>query len=183
MTKLTTSLFAALLLLVGFTASASAQCQGKAHDIQKTGHGYGYGHGKTSGHGYRNYDKDAMVKALNLTEEQRAKVKDIWTNVQKESITLGAEVQKVGIDIGTALSGNEPDFNAAKTASKKLGELKIKIKENYFTALEATYNLLTPEQKKNWGQAMQDFRKPPSAIKDCPLKGTKECPLAQQQGA
>lgn len=176
MTKLITSLFATLVLLVGFTTSVNAQCQGKAHKP-------GYSHGKTSGHGYGNYNKEAMVKTLNLTETQRAEVKEIWTGVQKKSITLHANIQKVGIDIGTALSGNTPDFIAAKMASKKLGAMKVEIKQNYFTALEATYELLNSEQKKNWGQAMKDFRNPPSTAKVCPLKGTKDCPLGKEKGA
>lgn len=70
-------LFAVCMLAVGLWAQQSQPTQGD--EQQHMGMGQGKGHGMGQGHGMMNVDEhmDMLAKRLNLTEDQKAKIRPI----------------------------------------------------------------------------------------------------------
>ncbi len=156
-------------------------------------HGGHHGYGMMGGYGH--YDKEALVKTLGLNDDQKTKVKDIWNKTIEQVKANAKQIREAGANIGKALSEAKPDFAKARGASEVVIDLKKTIKMLYLDATEATYKVLTDAQKAKWPEAMKAFhdsqyghgmmnmhhgmkgkKNCKTAKKDCPLKGTKECP-------
>ncbi len=153
----------------------------------------GYHHGMMGGYG--NYNKEALVKTLGLSDAQREKVKAIWNKTKETIKTKAAKLREEGSNIGKALAMNNPCFAKARAASAAVIDIEKEIKALYLDATEATYKLLNDKQKAKWSDAMKAFHDSQYGHgkgmmgahhgmnmkkKDCPLKGTKDCPDAKK---
>ncbi len=104
---------------------------------------------------------ERLMKELNLTDEQKAKIKDIrakygmdtvLTDEQKKARTDAVDAAKKDGKKGRDL------FKAAADAVKLTDEQKAKVKENAKTMMDEVKKILTDEQKEKLKSAMKERR-------------------------
>ncbi|NWF49537.1 MAG: periplasmic heavy metal sensor [Ignavibacteriaceae bacterium] len=101
--------------------------------------------------------KEKIHDRLNLTEEQKDKIETLRNEHQKLMIDLKSELDKQKIEM-RELKGKHPvNRNDVLNKVSKMNETHHKIalaRENHLMDI---YELLTPEQQKEWGK-IREFR-------------------------
>ncbi len=96
-----------------------------------------------------------MLRELDLTEAQRAKVEDIHERTMKRAIQARADVQLARLDLGRLLRAERPDARAIDAQIDRIATLRAGIAKAHVGALLEVRGLLTPEQQKK----LQELRR------------------------
>jgi len=97
-----------------------------------------------------------LMKDLDLTEAQTAKLKDLQTAHMKAMTDLQANVKKAGIDLRSLMTADNPDKSAIKAKMKDVADLRLKVADARVDHLFEVRSVLTPEQQKKWKGLRQE---------------------------
>ena len=86
--------------------------------------------------------------ALGLSEEQINKIRDLKTNLQKESLRNEAEIDIALLELRNEIEKGKTNGIKVPTLIDKEYELKKKMSKDGYNALTEIDKLLTPEQKQ-----------------------------------
>jgi len=124
---------------------------------------------------------EVLVKALNLTDEQKASFKKIMLAMHKEILPVRNEIGEAQAHQKTLMSADKPDLAAINKNIDKIGGLKIEIAKISVKHRLEMRNLLTDEQRVRfdmWKERMkhhpmgQNFRKPGMGMRPGMGKGS-----------
>jgi len=114
-------------------------------------HGRGEGWGGRGGH-------DGMLKGINLTDDQKARMKQISQSFHERTQSLRQELRAKRQELRQASDGDT--FNEA-LATQKLTEaasLEAKLMGEHFKMRQEMLSVLTPEQKTQLEQKRAEFK-------------------------
>lgn len=152
---------ASLSVLALTVSIALAQTQGtnqknEAQASRGDRHGHGEGWGKRGGRagGMRGM----MFRGLNLTDEQKAKAKQIGESFRERTQSLRQELQAKRQELRQAGGGGT--FDEALTAQKlqESANLQAKLMGEQFKMRQEMLSVLTPEQKTQMEQKRAEFK-------------------------
>jgi len=89
-----------------------------------------------------------QMDELNLTDEQKTQVQQIFLDVRKKNIDIEAK-QKLGrIELGELTMADTPDQKKIDAKVAELGQLHASKMSTHINAMLAVQKILTPEQRK-----------------------------------
>lgn len=136
-----------------FMASPYASPEPRDHGMhykQNGMHGHGHGHGK-----HRGWDMHAILRKLDLSEEQREQVNSIFKESKPQLREHSAELRDVSKQIhGLALSDNYDEEQVSDLADRK-GDIMAEMVKLKTARMAEVYALLTPEQKEELADLRQ----------------------------
>jgi periplasmic protein CpxP/Spy len=162
--KLKTLTIASLSVVALAAPIAFAQTASTTQDTQQVGRGEGRhggwenkeGRGKRGMHGGRMHGM--MFRDLNLTDDQKTRMKQIGQSFQERTQSLRAELRAKRQELRQASEGGT--FNEA-LATQKLQEsasLQAKLMGEQFKMRQEMQSVLTPEQKSLMEQKRAEFK-------------------------
>jgi Spy/CpxP family protein refolding chaperone len=90
----------------------------------------------------------AMMKKLNLTEDQQTQARKLHIDFQKKQIQNRARIQLARLDLGQLLQADKPDRSAIEKAMRDIASMETDAKLAKVDEMIAFRNLLTPDQQK-----------------------------------
>lgn len=126
---------AALLLTSGF--STMAQPDGACSRMKRMGKGMGM-------------KMEKVAKELNLTEKQKADIKEIKLENQKKMVDLKASLEKIRIDQHEMFSAGKFDKDKFLKSVEQENKITGEMKYNAAVVKTKVYDLLDENQKKVW---------------------------------
>ena len=142
---------------------AFAQTTQTTQETQQKSRGEWRGYGKRGGHregfgGGRGFGGGAMFRQLNLTDDQKAKMKTIRESFGERTKSLREQLKAKNQELRQATAGGT--FNEA-LATQKLTEeaaLKAKLMGEQFRLHQEMLTVLTPEQRTQMEQLREQFK-------------------------
>lgn len=164
--KLKTLTIASLSVVALAAPIAFAQTTSTSQETQQMsrgeGHGKGWGHkggGRRGGWGKRGGGMHGMMfRGITLTEDQKAKMKQIGQSFRERTQSLHQELRAKRQELRQASEGGT--FNEA-LATQKLQEsasLQAKLMGEQFRMRQEMLTVLTPEQKTQMEQKRAEFK-------------------------
>ena len=160
--KIKTLTIASLSAVALAAPIAFAQSTGTNQDTQQVSRGEGHGHGKgwgnKEGRGERGGMQGMMFRGINLTDDQKAKMKQISQSFRERTQSLHQELRAKRQGLREASEGGT--FNEA-LATQKLQEsasLQAKLMGEQFKMRQEMLAVLTPEQKAQMEQKRAEFK-------------------------
>lgn len=92
--------------------------------------------------------RERLLKALNLTEEQREAIKDLTISSRKENINVTAKLKVARLDLMELMDEAKPDTKAINSKLNEITKLRATLMKNRIDHLLAMKKILTPEQWK-----------------------------------
>jgi Spy/CpxP family protein refolding chaperone len=92
--------------------------------------------------------RNEMIKKLNLTDEQKDKIKDLRTTFQKNMVDLRSDLEKSRIDLKVMRSKDNLNRDDVIAAVDKMNKSRDAISLAVANHLFDIYKVLTPEQQK-----------------------------------
>ena len=89
-------------------------------------------------------------EALNLTDDQQAKLRTIGVNFQKEKVKKTAEVELAEIDMHQLLHGDSKQAGDVESAVRKVYGLKAERRLTSIKAFQEARTVLSPEQRQKF---------------------------------
>jgi protein CpxP len=169
--KIKTLTIASLSAVALAAPIAMAQTTSTNQDTQQVSRGEGHGHGKGwadkegrggregwGERGGRGGMRGMMLKGINLTDDQKAKMKQIGQSFRERTQSLHQELRAKRQELRQASEGGT--FNEA-LATQKLQEsasLQAKLMGEQFKVRQEMLSVLTPEQKTQLEQKRAEFK-------------------------
>ena len=115
------------------------------------------GRGKGFGHGMRGH-RDGMFAGITLTDDQKAKMKDIGQRSRESTRPLREQLQAKRQELRQASEGGT--FNEALATQKlqDMAGLEAKLMGERFKLRQEMLSILTPEQKTQLDQKRAEFK-------------------------
>ena len=105
----------------------------------------------------KEFFRHQMLDKLNLTEEQKTKIKDARLNHEKQMIDLKASLEKKLLALKELRVKGNLDRNAVIAAVKDINQARNDIAIARANDMMDIYEILTPEQRKTWKDNMGFF--------------------------
>ena len=105
--------------------------------------------GKMGAHGGK-HGFHAKLKALNLTEEQQAQVKDIMEKQKPQREARWKDLRESHKALHEAARSENYDAAKVRDLANKQAQLKAEATVQRIETMRQVYALLTPEQKQKW---------------------------------
>jgi protein CpxP len=140
------------------TSQDQQQVTGERHGGRGKGWGQGEGRGGSSGGERGGSMHGMMLKGINLTDDQKAKMKQISQSFRERTQSLHQALQAKRQELRQASEGGT--FNEA-LATQKLQEsasLQAKLMGERFRMRQEMLSVLTPEQKTQLEQQRAEFK-------------------------
>ncbi len=146
----------AIALAASIAVAQSVTTPGQTTGQQGPSHEWG-GRGKF-GHGWGGPGGMGMFRQLNLTDDQKAKMKQIRESYAERNKPLRAQLQAKRQELRQASEGGT--FNEALATQKltEMASLEAKLMGEGFRMHQETLAVLTPEQKAQLDQAKAQFK-------------------------
>ncbi|MBR7067080.1 MAG: Spy/CpxP family protein refolding chaperone [Bacteroidales bacterium] len=143
MRKLTGMLLVALLSMGIYSCGGNGQkAQNANNDKQCCEHKHE--HGKCDGH---HHDKKCGECPLQLTEEQKAKAKELRDKLKADNAPIMESLKTKNEELHKLLKADEVDLNAANALVDEIYTIKANLKKAEMANQLEFNKLLTPEQK------------------------------------
>jgi protein CpxP len=153
------ALAAPIALAQSTTTTQDAQAvQGERHGGHRKGRGEGKGRGGRGWGGQRGGMRGMMFGGVTLTDDQKARMKQISESFRERTKSLHTELRAKRQELRQATQGNS--FNEA-LATQKLQEsaaLQAKLMGEQFRMRQEMQSVLTPEQKTQIEQKRAEFK-------------------------
>ena len=135
---------------------ALAQTVGTGQDEQQASRADRRGRGKHRGHGWGM--RGAFMKRLNLTEDQKARIKQIRQSYRERNQPLRQELRAKRQELRQASEGGT--FNEALATQKLIetASLQAKLMGEQFRLRQEMLAVLTPEQRSQLEQMRSHFK-------------------------
>jgi periplasmic protein CpxP/Spy len=116
------------------------------------------GRGKHGGHGWGGMREGGFFRQLNLTEDQKAKMKQIHESFAEKNKPLHEQLRAKRQELRQASEGGT--FNEALATQKltEMASLEAKLMGERFKLRQETLSVLTPEQKAQLEQSKAQFK-------------------------
>jgi Spy/CpxP family protein refolding chaperone len=167
--KIKTLTIASLSAVALAVPIALAQSTPSNQESQQVNRGERYGPGKGWGeregggdHGWREHRGGGMhgmmFKGLNLTDDQKAKMKQISQSFRERTQSLRQELQAKRQELRQASEGNTFDEALATQKLQESASLQAKLMGEQFRMHQEMLSVLTPEQKTQLEQKRAEFK-------------------------
>jgi len=93
-------------------------------------------------------DSEHFRAAMNLTDQQASRLREIIVETRKSSIKTRAEMQVDAIDLREMLRADNPDHDAVLKKVEEISNLRSELMKEHVEALLKAKAVLTPEQQK-----------------------------------
>jgi Spy/CpxP family protein refolding chaperone len=113
-------------------------------------HGRRMGRGAQGGMGFG----PALSRELDLTAEQREKVRAAHEREQRKAIQARAEIQLAALDLRKLMRAEKPDARAIDAQIDKLSAMRAALQKSHVATMLEIRASLTPEQQKK----LREFR-------------------------
>ena len=116
------------------------------------------GGGKHRGHGFEGMRRGGFFRQLNLTEDQKTRMKQIRENFATQNKPLREQLRAKRQELRQASEGGT--FNEALATQKltEMASLEAKLMGERFKLHQETLSVLTPEQKAQLEQSRAQFK-------------------------
>jgi periplasmic protein CpxP/Spy len=116
------------------------------------------GRGKHGGHGWGGMREGGFFRQLNLTDDQKAKMKQIHESFAERNKPLREQLRAKRQELRQAREGGT--FNEALATQKltEMASLEAKLMGEQFKLHQETLSVLTPEQKAQLEQSKAQFK-------------------------
>ncbi len=94
------------------------------------------------------FQRQNLMKKLNLTDQQKAKIADLRVDFQKKMIDLKADLQKSRLDLKSLKMKDNLDRSDVTAAVERINKNTDAISLAVANHLMDVYQILTPEQQK-----------------------------------
>ena len=131
----------------------SAQEQGQQKREGRRG-----GRGGDRDHGFGGMRGDRLFSQLNLTEDQKAKVKQIHESFAERNKPLREQLQAKRQELQQARQGDTFNESLATQKLSEMAALEAKLMGERFKLHQEMLTILTPEQKTQLEQAKAQFK-------------------------
>ncbi|MBN2029211.1 Spy/CpxP family protein refolding chaperone [bacterium] len=98
--------------------------------------------------------RDGRLEGLDLTEEQQEQIQSLNLNLQKELISMRADLELKNVELRALLNEDELNENAIIDKIEEIGEIETKIEIANIKNQLAIRDLLTPEQLEEYGNGI-----------------------------
>jgi Spy/CpxP family protein refolding chaperone len=98
--------------------------------------------------------RQAMMKKLNLTEQQQTQMRKLRADLEKKNIQTSSKIQLARIDMKELMLADKPDRTALEKKLREITDLQHQRKLDRLDHMLAVNALLTPEQQKGWREGM-----------------------------
>lgn len=95
-------------------------------------------------------DNDHFRAAINLTDQQASRLREIVVEAEKSSIKTRAAVKIDAIDLREMLRADSPDHDAVLNKVQEISNLRGELMKEHVEALLKAKSVLTPEQQKKF---------------------------------
>ncbi len=95
-----------------------------------------------------------MMEALNLTDQQKAQMEKLRTELEKKQVTVHGKVAVLRVELKELFQAENPDRSAIEKKMKEVSDLQHQLKINGLDHAFAVKGILTPEQQKIWKKHM-----------------------------
>lgn len=143
-----TSLILLALMLVGILAAQPWHCQSPIHNEQ---------HHKRMDRNDKPNMMMRIMQELELSDSQLDKLKEQRVAMEKEKISIRAEIKKLRID--EKVARQEFDFDKLNKLNDSICDLEKELKSKHIDNMEKCWNILTEDQKKQAQELINDFPK------------------------
>jgi protein CpxP len=149
---------AALAALALSVPIVLAQTSGRNQDKQATRGERGERHGRGEGWGGRGGMHGGMLRGITLTDDQKAKIKQIGQSFRESTKSLRQDLQTKRQALRQASEGGT--FDEASTTQKltEMAGLEAKLMGQRFKMRQETLSVLTAEQKTQLEQKRAEFK-------------------------
>lgn len=146
---------ASLSVLVLAVSISLAQTPGRDQNKSQGGdrHGHGKGWGDRGGH-----MDGMMLRGLNLTEDQKTKIKQISQSFRERTQPLHQELQAKRQELRQANEGGTFNETLATQKLQESASLQAKLMGEQFRMRQEMLSVLTPEQKAQLDQQRAQFK-------------------------
>jgi Spy/CpxP family protein refolding chaperone len=97
-----------------------------------------------------------VIAKLNLTEEQKKDVEKIRVDMEKQAVSIRANLATARIDLRQLFKADTPDKSAVEKKLNEIADLSVQIRMNKINAWFAVNKLLTLEQQKTWKKVLEN---------------------------
>lgn len=152
----------ALAAPIAFAQSTTTQDTPQATSQRHGGHGKGWSKGEGGGRGWRGHRggrmQGMMFRGVNLTDDQKAKMKEIGQSFHERTQSLRQELR--ASRQGLRQTGEGGTFNEALATQKLQASagLQAKLMGEQFRMRQEMLSVLTPEQKTQMEQKRAEFK-------------------------
>ncbi|HET7842449.1 MAG TPA: periplasmic heavy metal sensor, partial [Terriglobia bacterium] len=101
---------------------------------------------------------DRVKTALELSDDQTTRLRQIVVDTQKSNITTGAEMSVRGIELRELLRADNPDRDAVMKKIDQISGLRTEMLKRDVDSLLKAKTVLTPEQQKKIRTFMENRR-------------------------
>jgi Spy/CpxP family protein refolding chaperone len=91
-----------------------------------------------------------VLGKLNLTDEQKSKMRDMKSELQKKQIALRSKIQIMRVEVKQLITADKLDKLAVEKKFNEIAKLQVEQKINLLNERSAINDILTPEQQKIW---------------------------------
>ena len=109
------------------------------------------------GVGRRNLSRRAMA-GLELTDEQREKIKTLRSAYTRDMIRLRADTRLAQVELGEMMNETSPDVNQVKVLAAAVSSARGSVFERSAIFRAEFRNVLTPEQQETLRESFRDRR-------------------------
>jgi protein CpxP len=134
------------------TPNQSTQEQGQKREGRRGGRG------GDRDHGFGGMGGDRLFSQLNLTEDQKAKVKQIHESFAERNKPLREQLQAKRQELQQARQGDTFNESLATQKLSEMAALEAKLMGERFKLHQEMLTILTPEQKTQLEQAKAQFK-------------------------
>ncbi len=97
-----------------------------------------------------------VIEKLNLTEVQKKDVDNIRVDMEKQAVSIRANLATAKIDLRQLLKADTPDKSTLEKKLNEIADLSVQVHINRLNAWFAVNKLLTPEQQKIWKKVLEN---------------------------
>jgi Spy/CpxP family protein refolding chaperone len=106
--------------------------------------------------GFMDYHR-GILRKLNLSDEQRAKMEDLWVSVQREVRPLREKMFDASVELRRLWLEASPDEHKINAAQKEIRKVRETISDKMTSMRLEMRNILTPEQNKKLAGSRWDW--------------------------
>lgn len=114
----------------------------------------------SAGQMYQNHGKLKLMEQLNLSQEQKQKLKDIHSQYKDTISQRKQVVRQATKELREMMAGNAT-ANEIRTKHRQVQELRQQLEESTFDSMLAMREVLTSEQRQRFAQLMEQRQQNP----------------------
>lgn len=99
--------------------------------------------------------RQELMAKLNLTDKQKADLKNVRYETAKKAIDLRAKLAESKLELGKLLGADSPDQSAIEKQMKEVSANEVALRMNRLNGWFEANKVLTPDQQKVWRNVLR----------------------------